>query len=293
METSPPRLDQRLFEPTRFDMTRDMTRTIWHPAGHLSMQPRMRQYKLTLPLGVTRIARQGVALAAGLIALGVISISDGPPAHAGDVEGKIVFKPKLGEPPVRNQGFIKRIANPQRPVRSFNPRPYMIAVLDGGEVDDEAKKPPGGRIRYYLEGQSFNRVILPVIVNTRVELVNSTGSEATLFTPDSPVIADGHTLNPRGMHDFKVTEAGSVIVIRSQDENHIEGRVVALPHRYFAPIDRRGKFEIKDVPEGQWTVKVWYRDGWLDGVSASVTVDKRRGGEVDVTISPDKVKTGK
>lgn len=288
METSPLRLCQRLFEPIRFDMTR----TIWHPSGYLSTQPKMPRHPVSMKSRVTGFITQGTALVVGLAALGMVTFTANL-AHAGDVEGKLVFKPKLGEPPPRNQGFIKRIANPQRPVRSFNPRPYMIAVLDGGEVDDEAKKAPGGRIRYHLEGQSFDRALLPVIVGSRVELVNNTEAEATLFTPDSPAIADGHTLNPRGMHDFKVSEAGSVVVIRSQDHNHIEGRVVAFPHRYFAPVDRRGQFEIKDVPEGKWTVKVWYRDGWLDGVSAELDVDKRRGGEVDITISPDKVKPGK
>ena len=215
-------------------------------------------------------------------------------AHAGDVEGKIVFKPaKLGKAKLRSRGFLKPIENPLLPIRRFDPLPHMIVVLDGDAIDDEAKKPPGGKVRYYLQGQSFDQEILPVIANTRVELVNSTNREVTLFTPDADAVAEPHTFNPKGMHDFKVTEPGRVIVIRSQDTNNVEGRVVAFPHRYFAPVNARGKFEIKNVPEGNWKAKVWYRDGWLEGVEASFEVSKRRGGEVDVTISPDLVRPGK
>lgn len=312
MGTSTSRLCRRLFEPFGFDMTR----TIWHssgprpgarrpiparvsdsrPGSHARGRSRHRSGRIGQVLvffcavllwfaateigAVSNLSEDGLFGASGL-------------AHAGDVEGKVVFKPnKLGKPPVRNKGFLARIENPLRPIRKFNPRPYMFVVLDG-QVDDEAKKPPGGKIRYYLQGQSFNRPILPVIVNTRVELVNSTSREATLFTPDSDAIADAHTFNPRGMFDFKVTEAGSVIVIRSQDETHIEGRVVGFPHRYYAPVNSRGKFEIKDVPEGTFKIKVWYRNGWLEGVEASVEVDKRRGGEVDLTIAPDKIRSQK
>ena len=212
-------------------------------------------------------------------------------AGEGDVEGKVVFKPnKLGKPPVRNQGFLERLENPLRPVRSFNPRPYMVVVLSDGPVDEEAKKAPGGKVRYHLVGESFEKPLLPVIEGTRVEIVNSTTRKVTLFTPDDDAMAEPYTFNPRGMRDFKASTSADVIVIRSETTRHLEGRVVAFPHRYFVPVDRRGRFEIKDVPEGNWKVKVWYRDGWIEGVEQTIEVEKRRTADVDLTIAPDKVR---
>jgi hypothetical protein len=38
---------------------------------------------------------------------------------------------------------------------------------------------------------------------------------------------------------------------------------VAVPTRYVARLDRAGGFKIDSVPLGKWTVKIWYRDGWL------------------------------
>ena len=68
---------------------------------------------------------------------------------------------------------------------------------------------------------------------------------------------------------------------------------MAFPSRYFVPVNRRGKFEFKDVPEGNWKVRIWYRDGWLDAPEQSVEVEKRRTADVAVTISPDKVRNTK
>lgn len=224
-------------------------------------------------------------------ALGFTGFGPLSEASADDVRGKIVFKPdKLGSSPVRSKGFIKRIENPLRPVRKFNPRPYMIVVLDGGTVADEAKKPPAALQKYRLKGESFATHLFPVIVGSRVELVNESPRQAKLFTPEDPDLVDA-TLNPRGSAEFKVKAANQVTVIRSQDSDHLAGRVVAFAHRYFSTVDRRGKFEIKDVPEGNWKVKVWYRDGYIDGFEQSIEVRKRKATDVDLTITPDKVRT--
>ena len=44
---------------------------------------------------------------------------------------------------------------------------------------------------------------------------------------------------------------------------HVVGTVVPLPSRLFARVDRGGKFRFDGVPAGRFTIKVWYRGGWL------------------------------
>ena len=262
MGTRTGRHDQRLFEP--LVAASKHTKTPW--------------------------ARIALTLAS---AAAVLVCGDIRAAHAGegDIEGKIVVNPdKLGKPPTRNQGFIERLENPLRPIRSFRPWPNMVAVLVEGPIDDEAKKPPGGRVRYHLLGESFERPLLAVIAGTRVELVNKTSRVANLHTPDDDALADGYELNPNGMTDFKVSQPADAVVIRSQDNNHLEARIVAFPSRFFVMVDGRGRFEFKDVPEGNWKVKLWYRDGWLEGVEKTVEVEKRRTADVDLTITPDQVR---
>jgi hypothetical protein len=38
----------------------------------------------------------------------------------------------------------------------------------------------------------------------------------------------------------------------------MEGFIVALPTPWFAVTDKAGAFEIKDLPDGAYTVKVWH-----------------------------------
>jgi hypothetical protein len=219
-------------------------------------------------------------LVASLCALGAGA------AQAGEVAGTIEFKPnRLGKPPERNQGFLPRIENPLRPVKRFDPLPWLVVVLEGGPVSDADRVPAEQAVVYELLGASFAVPILPVLVGAQVEIKNRSHDTPTLMTPDAPGVLDGVSLAPRGVHAFRVNEPQKPIVIRAQGSPHLQGVVVAFPHRYFARVDERGGFEIRDVPPGEWTARVWYRDGWLEGVSQRVQVGPKRV-VVTVEVSP-------
>jgi hypothetical protein len=211
-------------------------------------------------------------------------------AQAGDVKGQVEFTPrKLGTPPQRNQGFIERIENPLRPIRSFDPRPHLVVVLEDGPVDEAAGQAPSGPVTYALVGESFDPHLLPVVAGTRVELRNRGPREVVLFTPEDPDLLDSVTLKPKGFHEITIAKPGEAVLIRAQDSVHLSGRVVAFASRYFAAVDERGRFEIKGVPEGSWKARVWYRDGWLEGVESTVEVGQRSA-EVTFKVSPTQVR---
>lgn len=205
-------------------------------------------------------------------------------AHAGTVSGSIEHDPGRLEPPERNQGFVPRIENPLRPVKKLDPRPWLVVVLDGGPVADADTTPPDDPVRYDLVGESFQSRILPVVVGSRVELKNRAHRSAVLYTPEAPELVDSVTLERHGTHVFQMSEAMRPIAVRSQISPHLEGTVVAFPHRYFSLVDSRGKFELDNVPPGEWKLRVWYRDGWIKGVEETVQVGKRS--TLTVTIPP-------
>lgn len=229
----------------------------------------------------------GIARAAGaaLAALLVTSLCHLPAAHAGTVAGTIQFEPnRLPKPPARNQGFLPRIENPLRPVKRLDPLPWFVVVLEAGPVSD-APPPPQQAVVYELLGASFAAPILPVLVGSQVELKNRSYDAPTLVTPDAPDVLAGVELAPRGVHAFRVAEPHKPLVIRAEGSPHLEGRVVAFPLPYFARVDERGNFAIDDVPPGEWTARIWYRDGWLEDVAQRITVGSKRT-TVTIQVSP-------
>jgi hypothetical protein len=233
----------------------------------------------------TECRKRGRALTAGVAAVLVASLCAAT-AHASPVEGSIQFKPnRLGKPPERNQGFLPRIENPLRPVKRFDPLPWFVVVLEGGPVSDSDRTPPAQAVVYDLLGASFEVPILPVLAGAQVEIKNRSHDTPTLVTPDAPGLVDSVAIKPRGVHAFRVDAPLKPVVIRAEGSPHLRGTVVAFPTRYFARVDERGNFAIPDVPPGQWTARIWYRDGWLDGVAQRIEVGPKRT-TATIEVSP-------
>lgn len=225
------------------------------------------------------------ARAASILAASLLCLS-GATAHAGTVAGTVEFEPnRLGKPPARNQGFLPRIENPLRPVKRFDPRSWFVVVLEDGPVSDEDREPPTQAIRYELLGESFAAPVLPVLAGAQVELKNRGFDTPTLMAPEAPGVLEPVELRPNGVHAFRVPEPLAPVVIRAQGSPHLQGTVVAFPHRYFARVDERGRFEIPGVPPGSWRARVWYREGWLEGVEQRIEVGARRA-SVTIEVSP-------
>lgn len=232
------------------------------------MQTRMGSTRLRAT-GRRRNISAGSALACTLLLTATV-------AHAGSVAGTATYDAGRLKPPARNQGFVPRIENPLRPVKKPEPLPSLVVVLDGGPMAEGDSAPPEKPVRYDLLGESFATPILPVVAGSTVELRNRGFRTPVLLTPDFPELVASVALAPRGTHAFTTGEPLRPVIIRAENAPHLKGTVLALPHRYFAAVDDRGRFEIDDVPAGDWKVRVWYRDGWLQGVAETVQVGPKR-----------------
>lgn len=232
------------------------------------------------------LVRFSAALAAALAL--VISA---PPAAAdpdgGTVRGTLELpkEEQRGNPPVRNRGFFARMPNSVLPPRSFDPRPEVVVVLEGGTPHPDDTEPPKIEVEYELIGASFEVPILPVVQGTEVELVNGSKHSPRLYSPDDSELLDGAPVDPNGTRSFEAPKDGAVraLEIRSRDSAHLSGRILSVPHAYFARADGAGKFEIEGVPAGSWTVRVWYRSGWM-GPSQKVEVNSRRTSKVTIEL---------
>jgi hypothetical protein len=79
--------------------------------------------------------------------------------------------------------------------------------------------------------------------------------------------------------------------ITDKDAPHLRGKVLAVATPYFAMVEvgsklDQGTFQIADVAEGSYKLRVFYRDGWIDRPDEPVTVQGKRNADVALKIPP-------
>lgn len=127
----------------------------------------------------------------------------------------------------------------------------------------------------------FHPHVLPVLVGTTVDFLNSDAVLHNVFTPDA--CAEKFNLGtwPKGQiksFEFK-KECAATLLCKVHPE--MEAFVVAVPTPYFAVTKADGSYKIADVPDGAYTVKVWHPK--LKASQKSVTVAGATAAEFEIS----------
>jgi len=192
---------------------------------------------------------------------------------------------KRGEPPVRNEAFVPRARNALKPTQALNPLPEVVIVLEGGEVPENARKAPSSLTRYVIIGESFDFELLPIVAGAKVEVKNEGKRSPRLYSPTHPDVVPSDPINPKGVRPLESIEAPlQRIEIRDRETPHLRGSVVAFPHALFSSVKNSGRFSIAGVPDGKWTAKVWYRDGWVKMKAVTIEVPQKRGATARIQL---------
>jgi plastocyanin len=141
--------------------------------------------------------------------------------------------------------------------------------------------PPTAHARIDQKGLKFLPRVVPVLVGTTVDFLNSDSVLHNVFTPDG--CADQFNLGtwPQGQTKSFTFKKACFAALLCRVHPEMEGFVAAVPTPYFAVTSPNGSYEIKDVPDGTYTVKVWHPK--LKGATKSVTV--KGATEADFTIA--------
>lgn len=228
--------------------------------------------------GALLTARRSLGATAGAAILLACLTTGTASAQSGSVSGTVTAADaaRRGPPPEHSRGFVSRAPNPLKPPRPFDPLPFVIVVLEDGPVAAEARQPAREPVRYTILGESFAAPVLPIVTGSSVELRNDGKGSPRIHAPAQPDLITGDPINPKGSRVIKKVDLTyQAVELRDLDSAHLRGHVVAFPHPYFARVDADGRFSIKNVPPGEWKVRVWYRDGWLAGAGDKVTVGSR------------------
>jgi plastocyanin len=126
--------------------------------------------------------------------------------------------------------------------------------------------------------------VLGVVAGSTVKFTNSDPTAHNVFSPDNEKYNLGTW--PQGQSkDYvfsKCTKFPCVYTQLCRVHPEMEGFIVVLQNPYFAVSDKEGKYEIKDVPAGAYTVAVWHPR--LKGQPQPVTIEAGKPAVVDFTL---------
>ena len=144
------------------------------------------------------------------------------------------------------------------------------AVVFVAPVAGKTFAPPKEHAQVDQLNLKFKPHVLPILVGTTVDFVNSDPVNHNVFTPDA--CAGKFNLGTWGKgqlksHTFNKECAATLLCLVHPE---MEAFVVAVPTPYFATTGPDGAYQIRDVPDGSYTVKVWHPK--LKGREMAVTV---------------------
>jgi plastocyanin len=102
--------------------------------------------------------------------------------------------------------------------------------------------------------------VMPVVVGTTVDFLNSDQVLHNVFTPDKCAGKFNLGTWPKGeIRSFTFDTLGCSPVVLCNVHPEMEGFIVVLQNPHFAVTDKSGLYAIPNVPEGRYVIKVWNR----------------------------------
>ena len=192
-----------------------------------------------------------VSVIAGLI------LASADPGRAGTVVGKLELPPGPERGPVIAKGFIDRVENPLADIKKPNLAPYLVVTLEPSEGGQKSDTAPA-QVNWDLVGESFARPVIAVPVGAEVVIKNQTRTPRTIAAAEDPKLISG-PLNPAGTKSFRATQP-AIYTLGDKDAPYLKGKIVVVATPHVASLDDSGRFEMTDVPDGSYKLRVFYYD---------------------------------
>lgn len=132
----------------------------------------------------------------------------------------------------------------------------VVVYID--TIPGKSFEPPTEHARINQKNLVFHPHVLPVLVGTTVDFLNSDAVLHNVFSPDK--CAEKFNLGswPQGQTRSYTFKKICVATLLCNVHPEMEAFVVVVPTPYFAVTDKKGAYVIEDLPDGSYTVKVWH-----------------------------------
>jgi len=138
---------------------------------------------------------------------------------------------------------------------SGKPGGQAVVYLEGG-----AKAPPMKKAVVDQRDRRFIPHVSVVTVGTRVDFPNNDVVFHNVFTEYHSERFD-FGMYARGKTKSKVFDRPGLAVLLCSIHPEMSAYVMCVDTPYFAVTDSKGRFQIKDVPAGEYTVRAWHETG--------------------------------
>lgn len=168
---------------------------------------------------------------------------------AASVTGRVTL-PKSSAPPVQNKRYDVVAKNG---VLSTNP-PLAVVYLEGTFPADSAR--PVAQVAQ--KDMVFVPMLLPVRTGTTVEFPNGDNLYHNIFSYSPAKRFDlGRYRREEKPVPTVLFDTPGLVVLRCDIHEHMRGLILVLDTPHFVVTDTEGRYELKDVPPGHYTLKVW------------------------------------
>ena len=203
------------------------------------------------------------------------------------VVGKLDLPPAPNDrPPVVTRGFLDRTENPNKPVRSVDVGPYLVVALF--PANEAEAKGSISDVRVDLVGESFARAVVGVPIGADVVIKNFSKTARTIVAAEDPKLIPDGPINPTGEKRFKIKDERTY-TIGEKDTPHLKSKLIGVKTPYVTHVEvtgNVGKFDLSDVPDGAYKLRVFYKDSWI--AEEAVTVQaraKNKPAEISVKVA--------
>ena len=132
------------------------------------------------------------------------------------------------------------------------------AVVYIDKIEGKTFPAPAEHARIDQKNMVFVPHVLPILVGTTVDFLNSDALLHNVFTPDK--CAEKFNLGtwPKGQTRSYTFKQPCAATLLCNVHPEMEAFAVVVPTPYYAVTDKSGAYTIKDLPDGSYTVKAWH-----------------------------------
>ena len=187
-----------------------------------------------------------------VLALGMMGLPEA--SLAGAVTGIVLTQSK-----VKHRAPPRYYMGPRRSARG--PQVYeeggpldVVVYVDGVKGDFPA---PARRPQMVQKNEAFVPHVLAVLAGSTVEFPNEDDFYHNVF---SVVAGDRFDLGryAQGRTAQQTLSKPGEVIVRCEIHSDMKAYILVLPNPFFAVPDADGRFEIRDVPPGSYSVKAWH-----------------------------------